>query len=58
MCKYAMVRINLEAYSTECAGDSDVIYDGYHSLTQRILVKTQFAIYNSNANTISNYTDA
>jgi len=32
MTKYAMVRINLEAYSTESVGDSEVILDGYYSL--------------------------
>ena len=31
MQKYAMIRINLEAYSTEHVGDADCIYDGYMS---------------------------
>jgi len=31
MDKYAMVRINLEAYSTESVGDADAYYDGYYS---------------------------
>lgn len=32
MTKYAMVRINLEAYSTESIGDAEVVYDGYYSV--------------------------
>ena len=32
MCRYAMVRINLEAYSTESLGDADVVFDGYYSV--------------------------
>jgi hypothetical protein len=31
MDKYAMIRINLEAYSTEHTGDADCVYDGYYS---------------------------
>jgi len=42
MLKYAMIRVNLEAFSMESAADSDVKYDGYHSVIQRVMVKTGF----------------
>lgn len=32
MTKYAMIRVNLEAYSMESLADTDVKYDGYHSV--------------------------
>ncbi len=32
MIKYAMVRVNLEAFSMESAADADVKYDGYYSV--------------------------
>jgi len=32
MTKYAMIRVNLEAYSTESVADSEVVLDGYYSL--------------------------
>lgn len=46
MTKYAMMRINLEAYSMESAADMDVKYDGYHSVIQKVLIKTGFRVYN------------
>jgi len=45
MLKYAMVRINLEAFSMDSAADADVKYDGYHSVIQRIMIKTAFSVH-------------
>lgn len=33
MTKYAMIRINLEAFKQESLDDKDVLYDGYTSIT-------------------------
>lgn len=45
MLKYALVRINLEAFSMDSAADADVKYDGYHSVIQRVMIKTAFSVY-------------
>ena len=41
-----MIRVNLEAYSTESVADSEVVLDGYYSLMQRILIQTEFKYFN------------
>ena len=60
MTKYAMVRINLEAFSMDSAADADVKYDGYHSVIQRVMIKTAFEIHDLDNDKANNYvnTDA
>ena len=33
MTKYAMIRVNLEAFKQESLADKEVLYDGYTSTT-------------------------
>ena len=55
MIKYAMIRVNLEAFKQESVHDSDVIYDGYNSEFNRLMAKICFKIYNQTRNSVSNY---
>ena len=55
MLKYAMIRVNLEAFSMESAADADVKYDGYHSVIQRVMIKTSFAMHDLDNDLIENY---
>ena len=48
MIKYAFVRVNLEAFKMDSAQDRDVIYDGYNSEFNRIMLKLQLKTYNLN----------
>ena len=55
MIKYAMIRVNLEAFKQESVNDSDVIYDGYNSEFNRLMAKICFKIYNQTRSTVTNY---
>ena len=48
MIKYAFVRVNLEAFKMDSSQDRDVIYDGYNSEFNRIMLKLQLKTYNLN----------
>ena len=48
MIKYSFVRVNLEAFKMDSAQDRDVIYDGYNSEFNRIMLKLQLKTYNLN----------
>lgn len=50
-----MMRVNLEAFKQESLSDGDVIYDGYNSELNRLMLKISLKVYNLSRNSIDAY---